>query len=119
MAALRISGPDDGDWMEVRPQIHPGGRHVAGPLKVIERSEDRVVVYTRYDPGLVIGKGTPFGPIVAGESGTVLFESFDGETGHISEDYDGFLAILAERGMTILPEPDETVQTQGAGRASR
>jgi hypothetical protein len=149
MAALRITGPDEGEWMEVRPQIHRDGRRVAGHLRIIERSAERVVVYTRYDPGLVIEKhshlanevlyvlegelivdervcsagttlvlesGTPFGPIVAGPEGTVLFETFDGETGHVSEDYDGFLKILAERGITVLPEPDDTVPAQGAGR---
>jgi hypothetical protein len=149
MAALRITGRDDGEWMEVRPQIHAGDRRVAGHLKIIERSPERVVVYTRYDPGLVIEKhshlanevlfvvegelivdervcpagttlvlekGTPFGPLMAGPEGTVLFETFDGETGHISEDYEGFLRILAERDITILPEPDASVPAQGAGR---
>jgi hypothetical protein len=135
--------------MEVRPQLH-GDRRVAGHLKIIERSPERVVVYTRYDPGLVIEKhshlanevifviegeliidgrvcpagtslvlekGTPFGPVVAGPQGTVLFECFDGETGHISEDYEGFLRIIEERGITILPEPDTSVPAQGAGRS--
>ncbi len=149
MAGLRITTPDQGQWMEVRPQLH-GDRRVAGHLKIIERSPERVVVYTRYDPGLVIekhshlanevifviegeliidgrvcpagtslvlDKGTPFGPVVAGPQGTVLFECFDGETGHISEDYEGFLRIIEERGITILPEPDTSVPAQGAGRS--
>lgn len=149
MAGLRITTPDQGQWMEVRPQLH-GDRRVAGHLKIIERSPERVVVYTRYDPGLVIEKhshlanevifviegeliidgrvcpagtslvlekGTPFGPVVAGPQGTVLFECFDGETGHISEDYEGFLRIIEERGITILPEPDSSVPAQGAGRS--
>ena len=149
MAGLRITPPEQGEWMEVRPQLH-GDRRVAGHLKIIERSTERVVVYTRYDPGLVIEKhshlsneviyvlegelivddricpagtalvlekGTPFGPITAGPQGTVLFECFDGETGHVSEDYPGFLRLIAERGITILPEPDATVPAQGAGRS--
>lgn len=149
MAGLRITTPEQGQWMEVRPQLH-GDRRVAGHLKIIERSPERVVVYTRYDPGLVIEKhshlanevifviegeliidgrvcpagtslvlekGTPFGPVVAGPQGTVLFECFDGETGHISEDYEGFLRIIEERGITILPEPDTSVPAQGAGRS--
>jgi len=149
MAGLRITTPDQGQWMEVRPQLH-GDRRVAGHLKIIERSPERVVVYARYDPGLVIekhshlanevifviegeliidgrvcpagtslvlDKGTPFGPVVAGPQGTVLFECFDGETGHISEDYEGFLRIIEERGITILPEPDTSVPAQGAGRS--
>ena len=65
---------------------------------------------------LVLEKGTPFGPLIAGPRGTVLFETFDGETGHVSEDYEGFLRILAEREITILPEPDPSVPAQGAGR---
>lgn len=149
MAALRITDPDEGAWMEVRPQLHSDGRRVSGRLKIIERSQERVVVYTRYDPGLVIEKhshlanevifviegelivdervcpagttlvlekGTPFGPVMAGPRGTVLFETFDGETGHVSEDYEGFLRILSQRGITVLPEPDDTVPAQGAGR---
>jgi hypothetical protein len=152
MPELRITNPDEGEWIEVRPQIHQDGRRVAGHLKIIERSDERVVVYTRYDPGLVIEKhshlanevlfvlegelivdgrvcapgtalvlekGTPFGPLVAGPEGTVLFETFDGATGHISEDYEGFLEILKDRGITVLPEPDSTVPAQGAGRVRR
>jgi len=148
MAALRITDPEQGEWIEVRPQLH-GDRRVAGHLKIIERSAARVVVYTRYDPGLIIEKhshlanevlfvlegelivgdrvckagttlvlekGTPFGPVIAGPEGTVLFETFDGETGHVSEDYEGFVRLIAERGITILPEPDESVPAQGAGR---
>ncbi len=149
MAGLRITAPEEGQWMEVRPQLH-GDRRVAGHLKIIERTSERVVVHTRYDPGLVIEKhshlsnevifviegelivddrvcpagtslvlekGTPFGPVVAGPEGTVLFECFDGETGHISEDYEGFLRILGERDITVLPEPDPSVPAQGEGRA--
>lgn len=149
MAGLRITEANEGEWMEVRPQIHADGRRAAGHLRIIERSDERVVVYTRYDPGLVIekhshlanevihvlegelsigdrvcrpgttivvDKGTPFGPIEAGPEGAVIFETFDGETGHVSEDYEGFLRLIAERGITVLPEPDATVPAQGAGR---
>lgn len=149
MAALRITNSDEGDWMEVRPQIHADGRRVSGHLRIIERSAERVIAYTRYDPGLVIEKhshlaneviyilegelivddrvctagttlvlekGTPFGPLTAGPGGTVLFEIFDGETGHVSEDYAGFLRILEDRNIRVLPEPDESVPEQGAGR---
>lgn len=149
MAALRITNPDQGDWMEVRPQLHADGRRVSGHLRIIERSDERVIAYTRYDPGLVIEKhshlaneviyilegelivddrvctagttlvlekGTPFGPLTAGPGGTILFEMFDGETGHVSEDYAGFLRILEDRNIRVLPEPDESVPEQGAGR---
>lgn len=148
MAGLRITDPDEGEWIEVRPQLH-GSRRAAGHLRIIERSADRVVAYTRYDPGLVIEKhshlanevlfvlegelsvdgrlcrpgttlvlekGTPIGPIIAGPEGAVLFETFDGETGHVSEDSEGFLRLIEERGITILPEPDPTVPPQGGER---
>jgi hypothetical protein len=148
MSGLRITPPEEGRWVEVRPQLH-GDRRVAGHLKIVERSAERVVVHTRYDPGLVIEKhshlanevifviageliidgrsctpgtilvlerGTPFGPVVAGPEGAVLFECFDGETGHVSEDHEGFLRMIEERGIRILPEPDASVPPQGAGR---
>lgn len=149
MNGPRIVDPDQGEWIEVRPQLHEGTRRVAGHLRIIERSPERVVAYTRYDPGLVIEKhshfanevifvlegelflderrclpgttvvlerGTPIGPIIAGPEGAVLFECFDGETGHVSEDYEGFLRILEERRIEVLPEPDASVPAQGAGR---
>jgi hypothetical protein len=147
MAGLRITGPEGGEWLEVRPQIC-GGRRAAGHLRIIERSPQRVVVHTRYDPGLVIEKhshladeviyvldgeirigdrrcaagtslvlerGTPFGPVIAGERGAVLFEVFSGEPGHVSEDPAGFLRMLEERGIRVLPEPDPSVPAQGGG----
>lgn len=138
MAALRITEAAEGEWLEVRPQIHHGTRRVAGHLKIIERSPERVVVYTRYDPGLVIEKhshlanevlfivegelfvgerrcpagttivlekGTPFGPITAGPQGTVLFETFDGETGHVSEDYEDSCAFSRNGASRSCPKP--------------
>jgi hypothetical protein len=147
MAALRITGPDGGDWLEVRPQLC-NGRRAAAQLRIIERTPERVVVHTRYDPGLVIEKhshradevihvlegeisvgdrpcgpgttlvlekGTPFGPVIAGPSGAVIFEIFSGEPGHVSEDPAGFRALLEQRGIRVLPEPDPSVAAQGAG----
>ena len=46
--ALRITRPDDGPWIEVRPQLH-GERRVAGHLQIVERTDDRIIVFTRYD----------------------------------------------------------------------
>ena len=63
---------------------------------------------------LVLEKGTPFGRVVAGETGAVLFETFDGEPGHVSEDYTEFLRIIEQRGITVLREPDPSVPAQGA-----
>ena len=145
MAALRITPPAEGRRIEVRPQRH-GERRVAGHLRIIEQSPERVVAYTRYDPGLVIERhshlsnevifvvegelrvgdvacpagttlvleaGTPFGPIEAGPEGAALFECFDGETGHVSEDHDAFLRLIAERGIELLPEPEPDLPPQG------
>jgi quercetin dioxygenase-like cupin family protein len=55
MAGLRITGPDGGERLEVRPQLC-GDRRAAGHLRIIERTPQRVVVHTRYDAGLVIEK---------------------------------------------------------------
>jgi hypothetical protein len=142
---LRITGPEDGEKLEVRPQLQ-AGRRVAGHLRIIERSPQRVVVHTRYDPGLVIEKhshradeviyvlegelivgerrcpagttlvlekGTPFGPVIAGERGAVLFENFSGEPGHLAEDRAGFQRLVEQRGITILPETDPDLAPQG------
>lgn len=147
--ALRIFDPDTGERLEARPQIHGGSRRVAAHLRIVERSTDRVVAHTRYDPDLVIERhshlanevihvlegeiivdgrrcpagtilvleqGTPFGPVVAGAQGAVLFEVFDGETGHVAEDPEGFLRLCAERGIETLAEPDRSVPDQGAVR---
>jgi hypothetical protein len=146
MKGPRITRPEQGDWIEVRPQQH-GDRRVAGHLKIIEKSPERVVVHTRYDPGLVIErhshlaneiifvidgelhidgevcpagttlvleKGTPFGPVEAGAAGAEIFETFDGETGHISLDYEGFLRLLAERDIRLLPETEASLPAQGS-----
>jgi ChrR-like protein with cupin domain len=53
MAELRITEPGGGESLEVRPQLC-AGRRSAGHLRIIERSPGRVVVHTRYDPGLLI-----------------------------------------------------------------
>ncbi|MFK7899012.1 MAG: cupin domain-containing protein [Myxococcota bacterium] len=151
MPPLRITNPDEGDPLEARPQILADGRRAAAHLRIIERNEDRVVSYTRYDPGLVIEKhshlanqviyvlegevmvddrlciagttlvlekGTPIGPLTAGPEGTILFEIFDGDTGHVAEDPEGFQRILEERKIRILPEPDHSIAAQGGTKTT-
>lgn len=120
--------------VEVRPQMH-GGRRAAVHIRVVEDTPDLRVLYTRYDPGLVVErhshagdevihvlegavvigdvpcpagativlrKGTPFGPLVAGEEGTVLFEVFIGRGASATtpEDPAGFRELLKSRGIT-------------------
>jgi hypothetical protein len=46
---------DDVPWQEVRAQVH-GDRRVAVRLKFLEMADTRSVIYTEYDPGLVIEK---------------------------------------------------------------
>ncbi len=102
---------DDVQWTAALPQVRDG-RSLAIHLKVLDRSEGRLVSYTRYDPGYVVplhshggdeviyildgdvtigdvhctpgmaimlNKGTPIGPIVAGSQGTRLLEVFIGK----------------------------------------
>jgi ChrR Cupin-like domain len=44
---------DDLPWREVRAQQH-GDRRVAVNLRFLEMSPTRTVIYTRYDPGMVL-----------------------------------------------------------------
>ena len=44
---------DDVPWQEVRAQMH-GDRRVAVRLKFLEMADTRSVIYTEYDPGLVL-----------------------------------------------------------------
>ena len=53
MPGLSIKHTDDISWREVKPQSH-GYRRAAVHVKTIDRSPERVVLYTRYDPGLVV-----------------------------------------------------------------
>ncbi|MEZ4332627.1 MAG: hypothetical protein R3F35_12775 [Myxococcota bacterium] len=145
MTGLRITRGEAGEWIEIRPQRH-GERRVAGRIKLVEQSPERVVAHTRYAPGLLIERhshlanevifviagelrvdgercgagttlvleqGTPFGPVEAGPEGAELFECFDGPPGHVSLDDDGFLALLAARGITLLPETHASLPDQG------
>ncbi len=46
-----------------------------------------------------------FGPIVAGPDGTELLEFYTGDSRPVSADPAGYEALLAERGITLLPNP--------------
>ncbi len=108
--AMVVTHLDDVDWIEALPQ-YQGDQRLAIHLKVLVSREDRLVSYTRYDPGLVVEphwhdgdeviyvlegemtirgrrcpagsaillrRGTPTGPIVAGDDGAVILEVFFG-----------------------------------------
>lgn len=101
---------DDVEWIEALPQ-RQGERRLAIHLKILVSEPDRLVSFTRYDPGLVVEphfhggdeviyvlegemticarrcpagtavllrRGTPTGPILAGPEGTTMLEVFFG-----------------------------------------
>jgi hypothetical protein len=53
MAALRIVRLDDVPWQEVKAQQH-GDRRVSVWEKYLEWTPERMVLYGRYDPGMLI-----------------------------------------------------------------
>jgi hypothetical protein len=65
-----ISSIDDHPWNEVKAQDH-GGRRVSIWEKFLEWTPDRLVVYARYDPGMVVERHGPASDhlvfVVAGE----------------------------------------------------
>ena len=50
---LLISSIDEHPWVEVKAQSHDG-RRVSVWEKFLEWSPDRLVIYARYDPGMVV-----------------------------------------------------------------
>jgi hypothetical protein len=58
---------------------------------------------------IVLDAGTMFGPIVAGEEGVHIFEMFPGTFKRQDADLEEWEAILKERGITSLPDPEFTI----------
>jgi hypothetical protein len=55
---------------------------------------------------IVLEQGAEFGPLVAGPEGTLLLESYAGDpTPRPDADKDGYLALLASKGIERLPNP--------------
>jgi len=50
---VRFYHVNDVPWKEAIPQMH-GERRVAAHLKILEWNKDRMVSYTKYDPGLIL-----------------------------------------------------------------
>ena len=46
-----------------------------------------------------------FGPLIAGEKGALLFETWAGDPAPVPADKEGYYALLAERGITRLTPP--------------
>jgi len=54
---------------------------------------------------ILLERGAIFGPLVAGPEGTELLEFYTGDSRPVSIDPAGYEALLAERGITLLPHP--------------
>ena len=61
----------------------------------------------RCPPGtlIVLEVGATFGPLVAGEAGALLFETWAGDPRPVPADKAEYHALLAERGIVRLPNP--------------
>jgi hypothetical protein len=53
VSRLVIRHVDDVPWQEAKAQMH-GDRRVSARLKFMEMAPNRTVIYTKYDPGLII-----------------------------------------------------------------
>lgn len=54
---------------------------------------------------VVLEVGAAFGPLIAGAQGCLLFEAWFGDPGPVPADREGYLALLADRGITRLAPP--------------
>ena len=137
MPEVKFAHIDDVEWQEVKAQQH-GSRRVSVWEKYLEWTPELMVLYARYDPGMlterhghmsdhlvyvlegeilvgrarcrqgtsiVLPHGATFGPIEAGEKGAVLLEIMMGDPRSVPADPEGFAALLADRGVTPLPNP--------------
>ena len=64
---------------------------------------------------IVLEQGAVFGPLVAGPDGTELIEFYGGDATPVPADPDGFARLLADRGITPLPNPDYVGGTRSRG----
>jgi quercetin dioxygenase-like cupin family protein len=137
MPELKIAHIDDVEWQEVKAQQHDS-RRVSVWEKYLEWTPELMILYARYDPGMlterhghmsdhvvyvlegeitvgevccqpgtsiVLQKGATFGPIEAGAEGALLLEIMMGDPRSVPADPEGFAALLADRGVTPLPNP--------------
>ena len=137
MPEPRITRVEDVAWQEVKAQLH-GESRASVWERYLEWSPGLMVLYARYDPGMVVERhghrsdhvvyvlsgqitvgdvvcgpstsivleeGAVFGPIEAGPEGALLLEIMTGDPRAVPADKEGFHALLAERGITPLPNP--------------
>jgi hypothetical protein len=62
-------------------------------------------VVCRPGTNIVLDEGAVFGPIVAGPEGALMLEVMMGDPRSVPADKEGFAKLLAERGITPLPNP--------------
>jgi hypothetical protein len=71
---------------------------------------------------IVLEEGAVFGPLVAGEQGALLFETWAGDVTPVPADKAGYQRLLEDRGITRLPNPTFTPPpgvTPGLGSGDR
>ncbi len=66
---------------------------------------------------VLLEHGAVFGPLVAGPDGTRLLEFYTGDPRPVSIDPEGYLALLAQRGITPLPNPTFDTSVTGGSMA--
>ena len=54
---------------------------------------------------ILLERGAMFGPLIAGPEGSLLFEAYLGNSQPVPADPEGFLKLLASKGITPLPNP--------------
>jgi hypothetical protein len=54
---------------------------------------------------IVLDVGAKFGPLIAGESGALLFEVWMGDPRPVPDDKEKYYALLKEKGIVRLPNP--------------
>ena len=57
---------------------------------------------------IVLELGAKFGPLIAGEKGALLFETWTGDPRPVPDDKEKYYALLQEKGIVRLPNPPIT-----------
>ena len=106
-------------WLEFSPRylslyarwdpgmiVHAHGHRSDHVIFVIEGDMTCGDVHCPAGTHIALDHGDTFGPFIAGPDGVVLFEVMMGDPRSFPADPDGYTALLAERGVEQLPNPD-------------
>ena len=85
--------------------VQPHGHNSDHVVFVLEGSMTCGAVECRPGTHIALDQGDDFGPFVAGPDGVVLFEVMMGDPRSFPARQDEWHALLAERGVTLLPNP--------------